>query len=407
MRNYLFNPFYALSISFIFGIMAFALKWSEAYQEISYVTLSIIFSIIIMFFIFGIAIQKSIVVDIKSLSNISEVWFYLFIGGMVLDIIYSGTIPLYNMVSGNGLFYKDISHIPYGLYVLIRALGSYLSIFYFSKYLQENNRRYLILCFICFVFICLGVNRSILVIVFLSCVLIFLSQVKGINTKKVFKILLILVISTSLFAKVGELRSNNYKNENYLSKHSLEYEDLILHKGQATIEFKNSYIPNSLFWLYAYLGSPIANLDSILEHPEKSPPLMEGLGRSILPDFIKSLLDLNEEKDKSSFKLDVFNAYSLWGLPAQLYGFKGIFLTFMCVVLGIVILFIFMQKTNNKIIPYSVISTASFLSVFANMYQSDIVFFSVLFSLLFNLRLNVNDKSQTLKPLPSSKKHII
>jgi len=390
MKSILFNPYVGIAFSFLLGGFFYQLRWSSAYVDLNSATIYVLFLVVVVMLALGILLRSAIKPNLSDFKTISKIWLCIYVLGITADFLYSGAIPMINMISGRGAYYKDIAHLPGGIYVLVKSLGAYLTIFYFCEAQNSGKKSAIVYFSLCFLLLVLGVNRGILVIIVFSCLLIYINKLNKFSSKKIFKMVCLVFFFLFLFGKVGEIRSNNYKNVNYISKYNLQLEEIILHKGQATAEFRDSNLPVSFFWVYAYAASPIGNLDSILESSKTNPRLDDYFMNSFAPDFIQSLSGYDVEKDKSSFNLDVFNAYTIFGTPAQQFGVKGILVCFLIMVVIIFLLLSIIQRTPNRIIPYAILVSASYLSVFANMFQSDIVFFSIMFSFLLKFKITRN-----------------
>jgi oligosaccharide repeat unit polymerase len=397
LGNYFLNPFILNALSFLIALVSFELKWSESYQEID----NLLF-VFLLFFIFvnvvlGVTFSKLTLV--KFIYVDTRLCFQLlvvFVVALIADYLYSGHIAIVNLLSSDGVFYKEINHLPFGIYVAILGLGATLQIQYYAKYVIEKNRKYLLLSSVCLLLLTTTGTRSILVLCIVSCLLIQLSFINSKSITNILKLMFFFAISIFLFSEIGNIRSNNYKNETYMKINNIDVESILLSKGNATTDFKESKLPKSLFWIYTYTASPVANLNSILQHRKSHDSLDVFFMSNFLPDFVVKLTGYKKPKDKSSFVLDVFNAYTIFGLPAANWGYLGMFVTLCIITIFLTLMLLICTMIRNNIVILSIVACISSFSMFANMYQSDIFMFVIFFSLIISFvsRNRLPDSSQ-------------
>lgn len=386
MGKYIFNPFIICATSFIISLISFKLEWSYSYQKLDIEFIAFICIFILINIIIGVLVSSSIITRYREPTKKScDIIFVFFIIGMILDFIYSGNIGIYNLITGSGTYYKDIKHIPLGGYVIILSIGAYLQILLFSKYIFSNCKRSLYLSLICLLLLCTTGTRSILLLCAISSFIIYVKFKFQFNIRSTTKIIVFTTITILIFSFVGNVRSDNYKNQSYMKKNNVDVSNIVMHIGNATDEFKNSKIPKGMFWVYAYTASPLSNLNSVINYEKTYPMLDEFLLSNLAPNLVTKILGLDTERDKSSFILDVFNTYTILGTSAVQYGYLGICAFYLLLILSLLFLILLCSKLPYNITILSMLGTTSLFCMFANMYNHDILFFIILFTILSNL----------------------
>lgn len=391
------NPFFISGSSFLLGLVAFSFKWSESYSDISTSLLFVLLGFILMFFLFAVLSRKIIRVRLRYLGkrNIGFA-FIFFLSVLLADFFYTGQIGIINLLFGEGVFYKDIKHLPNGIYVLGLSVGATIQILSFCYYLVCKDKFYFAISFATFVLLSTSGTRAILVLTFISCLLFKLQMMKNLNLKLLFKVGATLFLAILLFSIVGNLRSDNYKNQRYMEKHGVNVENILVHRGKATQDFVESNIPKSFFWIYTYMASPISNLDSVVNEGNEDYTTAEFIVNSFLPDAARSATGLKREKDKSTFKLDIFNSHTIYGYPAAAYGYLGVFIANLIILVLMLFVMGLCYYIQNSAVILMLTSSSALFMMFANMFQNDVYFLSIVIICVLTMFSQVKLKSNGL-----------
>ncbi|EXG30964.1 MULTISPECIES: O-antigen polymerase [Acinetobacter calcoaceticus/baumannii complex] len=315
MRNFIINPFFYYSFSFILILFLYTLKWSDLYPSISlslslFIFFTIVFSIFMLFFFNYIIINKR-KVEIQPVEKNKVIYLLFFlIFSLIIEFFYHGLIPLFLVIKG-----IDYDYTEFGIPVFHVFLLSYVTLLgtlYFYRFLIFKKKYYLSIFIFSLIFSLLIVNRGTLIFIIVSAMISYSSI--NLNISKILKILVTFFVVIFVFGLLGNLRmaSSGYKDE-----------DAIIKIGQASDSYLKTNLPPETFWAYLYMTSPYANLENEVKQREFNNVYRWDifLNYELLPDFISKRTDF--ENSKSNLLTDELNVRTMYGGPINKIGFLG------------------------------------------------------------------------------------
>ncbi|MCM3378791.1 oligosaccharide repeat unit polymerase [Alkalihalobacillus rhizosphaerae] len=259
----------------------YTLKWSSLYPSLQ---ISLVFFILITsticIFLSKIYNDKVRYSDIEVRSNKLGYAVGVLLVAHCIEFMYFGRIPLFSLASNAYFDFEDYSGIPF-LHVFIVSFNIFLSTYIFHAYISSKNKQTLVFFILTLIPPVLIVSRGLSIMIVISCTFLYLTQHRKVITKKIPLIILVGVCLLYLFGLFGNVRLSNQVNldSNYNDA------SLIMLMGGATEEFRDSLIPDSFFWGYLYITSPLANLqNTVQDEPEID--LLSFFSNNILYDFL-------------------------------------------------------------------------------------------------------------------------
>lgn len=370
----LLSPFFVYALAFTSILLLYQIGWSDFYPELNGFLIYFMAITIFISLIFAIIQSKNLVIPTENIKLspgfIKKSLIIIFLG-YSLDFLYESTIPLLRTFSDSDYSYEDFSGIP-TVHVILATFNIFFSMIMFSYYMSYKSKKNFFLFVLTMIPYVLLLNRGAFMIVFCAVIFIYLSKIKSINVKNIFKSLAILGVILYLFGVVGNIRQKQTKNE----------KTYLLRIGGATDEFLESGIPAEFYWSYIYMISPVGNLQNLID--EKRDDFNTDnfgffISTELFPDFISkrvsSVMGYDEiiEKDLGSRYLVTINlnAPTTYFRPYLQLGSGGMILIFIVIMFSAWIY----PKILKRSSPYYMISIASLnsiilLSTFNNMWYN-------------------------------------
>lgn len=358
MKNFILNPFFCYSVSFLVVFLLYLLKWSDLYLPASQSLTIFIFFTIISAFLIGffynkvLSINKDFLVDKVSKTRTYKLLFLLILF-LFCEFLYHSLIPLFLVVRG-----IDYDYTKFGIpifHVFFLNYVSLLGVIYFYRFLIYGNKYYLSIFLFSIIFCLLIVNRGSLIFILLAALITYASL--NLKLSRFIKIITTILCIIFIFGFLGNLRmvSSGYEDE-----------DVILNIGQASDSYKNLELPSVTFWTYLYLTSPYANLENEVAKRNYSAnyDIEKYLVFEFVPDFISKRLDV--QNASSNLLTDELNVNTLYGGSMNKMGFIGAVGIFFWYIFSVIIT---MKLVSKKFfIPTTILlSTLSIMLVFANV----------------------------------------
>ena len=376
------NPFFIYGFSWGIVLLIYEFGWSQLCPPLSNSLLSFLFGTVVVSFLIGNSIQKTIFKNIclfdyvprstiRNIGRFLKILLLLF----VVEVVACGGIPLLGLISGN----IGIKYTEFGLPILHVLVVNGLSVIIIISYwlfkctkVSENKKQLKKYFYISFIPFILMVNRAVI----MNCVLgVFL--IKLFTSSKPLKALLTTSISVIivlfLFGYMGNLRTGNGSAS------------VILQIGKATERFKESIIPKEFFWSYIYLTTPLANTQNTINNSEYANPDVENLSDFVLYECIPTILSKRVSEGKESkyaAKLitEDLNVSSVYGRCYNYLGWSGILLMFLFILFFIYFNLLLIKRPSPYYIPMVVVlDIIIFMNVFTNMF----IFMGLVPQLLF------------------------
>lgn len=391
INKILANPFYVYILAFSCCIGLYFLNWSNLF---SILTTSIIVFLLFTFlasflignYTSGMFTQPKMVSHINKAGNINYRKIFainLIISLLfVLEIIHFGSIPLNSTIEGG---FANDGYGTFGiptLHVFIVTFSSFYAVWMFQKYLVTNNKIVLFYYFIILCWFFIIMYRGSILMILTSSFFLY-SFKKTFNVKIIFCSIILILSILYLFGLLGNLRINS---------ENLETSNFILELGGANDNFFKSKTPDSFFWTYCYLCSPLANFQETINRTPiidySSTQIVRFITGELLPDFIsKRVFDLVGGEPVVMKQVNAsFNVGGIYSRPFAYLGWIGVLSIFAYLVFFAFSYLIVLSKENKYYATaIAILCNIMFFSVFENMIWFSGLSFQLIYPLLFNL----------------------
>jgi hypothetical protein len=239
------NPFVVYILTFGGVIIVYQLGWSEIYPAISVDTLAF----------FGLSFVLAAALALAVSSAVAAIGTYrpMLPGHTIIiplvcflaDIVYTGYVPLLEMISGTSFVYTRFVGVP-SVHVFAVTFGSAFATIRFADFLYERHRwrrlRYLAEAMMPIIYSLLVVYRGPALIILTSWSFVFVIKRGRIGAGPAVIVTVIGLGVLMLNGLIGEARTGSLQNLGFPSR-----------------EFKRSGVPESYFATYLYATGPIAN----------------------------------------------------------------------------------------------------------------------------------------------------
>lgn len=286
----------------------------------------------------------------KSRDTISKIeidqLFILWLIISVIEIVYSGGVPILWSIIGNGKTYFDFG-IP-SVHGFANAFGLSLVSIMFYKYLNKRDNKMLLRIFIMIIFYIFLLTRQVIISMVIQIFIIYCFYAKRVPWKKFF---IGGIIGVLLFGILGNIRTG------YTSFLSV-----------AMIESDIHPIFIGVYWVYMYLTMTVANLNKVFSLVF-IPIGSIHIAATYLPSIIREAIFFNHSYslpdylvtqafNVSGYFMDFYLSYGVIGIIviASIYGLLG----------GTTYKKIKCKRSEKNIIYYSVYVQIILLSFFYN-----------------------------------------
>jgi hypothetical protein len=351
------NPFFTYIISFGSVLFAYQWGWSEIYPVLSYDLLLFLISTFVLSLFFGIYTKKMLDRKMRcdeGEGGLSDRVFLLLVLGFLLDFVYYGGVPL-NILIQTG----NYNHTEFGiptLHVAIVTFGGTYSAVKFSNYLNFKNPKFLMQAVIPVIYDILIVNRGAALIAMVSWLSVIIVRRGGLGLKRGFISLALLLGILYLFGILGNARAGV---------------DAIKEIGRPTETFAGSKVPDSFFWTYIYLTSPLANLQETLNKSENNIlRFPELIFSEITPDFIsKRILPIVGDGERTETpQVDrALNVATIYGRSYVYLGLPGLVIMFMTLAVTILVYVNLIRRSIYRVPALALLNILVVFCVFDNM----------------------------------------
>lgn len=311
LKKIIFNPYFLYCISFTVILAVYLLEWSDLNPALSTGTLVFLLTSIVVLLFAGYVFMKhrvNLEVPGKPYTGTGRYINSFIIVGIIVEAIYSGGLPIF----GTGRFsYSDFG-VP-TFHVLLLTISYYVALvnweLILTDRLSKKNAGSFLVALLPFV---VSINRGMLVMLFLSCFFLYVHY-KGVYLS--LKTVIALAVAALFFLYAFGLFGNYRLHKDYHWEEPMTNSDLIMCIGGATEEFEDSVIPNEFFWTFTYVSSPMANLQTAVDHrpADQKVGIKDVLDYTLdlfMPDFISKRLNVTEVKQyQITDELTVGTAY--------------------------------------------------------------------------------------------------
>lgn len=357
LRNKFFlNPFYIFSFIWTIIVLLYSLNILTIYPRMPAKLLLFFVSIILMSLIFGYIYKKRYLSKSHIVCSINDkplrMLFFVCLIGFVIEIIYTGSIPLITVLKGDTSTYASFGITSFTFVVVSATIGlealSSIKWIYGKKHKKEN---FLISMFPILRFI-LVYSRGLLILCLAIIALPFLAKIK-ITFTKVVAFLIVLVIGALGFNAFGNLRvGSSWSDSSYIMN---------------ITNFNDEYSCLSPFsWVLTYVLSPTGNLAYNVSNNLATYD-MRGVLSQLLPDVLSKRLFSGYTSD-IPLPQPGLTVSTMFSGSYKYMGFLGMYLSFFELVL---LIFIFTELSKRNDVSFvaimSSLSIITALCFFDNM----------------------------------------
>ena len=307
-------------------------------------------------------------------------WFRYWLALTVVEIIFSGGVPILWLLTGSAKTYTD-----FGLPVIHVFVGSLLSVISLAKlglYLLRGDRRRLLIPVFQLAWAVIIVSRGAVLTALIQWVILWFC-LKGVSLKLIFRTVVVSVLVILMFGYIGDSRATGLSTFRDLARPTENYPD---------------WLPSGVLWFYIYITSPLDNLvNTSLGTKPSYNILFPRTTYYLFPTVIRDAIygkdsTLGQGGDLVDSSLNVSSAYIG---PFLDYGYAGI--TCFSVLMGLISGYLWKKRgTFRDQLLYSIIAQCLVFSIFWN-YLFYNPFLGQIFwiYLLFSLRIS--------RPIPRRK----
>jgi oligosaccharide repeat unit polymerase len=347
LADYL-SPQMVFSVPWIVILLLSGFSISEIHRPIGFLAnIAILTSLVVYLFVAGMVntFKQNMVREIKYDREFSPLksntLLFILIVIAAVNVIYSGYIPLINILSGA---YAD--YLGFGIksiYGFFNAFANVVGLSFFYLYLISKKRRYLFFYISVIGIFLLLVSRQNVISLLVESFVVYSLMRTRINVGKIILMFSILMVC---FGALGSLRSGDIK---VLAKVTPQY----------------MWLPDSVVWGYSYSYFNVLNLDNLTNDPAVPYHNAQSLD-PLMPSFFRT----KREDDRSFLEDDKFTVasfispiYKDGGLP-----FTLLLVSVVAFVNGVIYRRCVSNPSMRSILIYAVLYFCALLSFFTNFW---------------------------------------
>lgn len=365
---WLINPFLGYGLFWTIAIIFYTISPAKVNLKLDLGLAFFLFVTIIVSYFFAYFFNKKYK---NKVFEVRERKTYPFIIALIvcylLEIIYSGQVPLFKTLMGVGSAYKDFGlpmlHVPIVTASIFFGLYNAFLFFVFKK------RSYLCSALIVLSYFILIFSRGMIIFCAVCCVLLFFID-KKIKVRHVVTVLLLAVVGGWLFGISGNIRSGAAWNDT----------GTLLQLAKIDANPHGVFSP--LYWVEEYIICSLRNLNyNVSFQPNYS---FEGFLYTIIPDFIAKRIFVNE--NSAALLVPAFTTSTMYAETYVNLGYGGMWISFfLYMAVAYIFSMIRMRDVACKFVSYSVLFFLFAMSIFDNMMVYSGYSFTLVIAILFGL----------------------
>jgi hypothetical protein len=370
------NPFVVYILTFGGVIIVYQLGWSEIYPAISVDTLAFFGLSFVLAAALALAVSSAVAAIGTYRPMLPGYTIIIPLVCFLADIVYTGYVPLLEMISGTSFVYTRFVGVP-SVHVFAVTFGSAFATIRFADFLYERLRwrrlRYLAEAMMPIIYSLLVVYRGPALIILTSWSFVFVIKRGRIGAGPAVIVTVLGLGVLMLNGLIGEARTGSLQNLGFPSR-----------------EFKQSGVPESYFATYLYATGPIANFQHAVTTTEPTYDLSQAplfFISELLPDFISNrLLPLIAAARPAVPEMSKgFNVSSIFGRSYLLFGWIGVLLVFAWL-MAVALSYLAVILRSPYAVPcLALLNTLIVFSVFDNMIAVTAVSLQLVWPLLLGL----------------------
>lgn len=394
------NVFYGYSAVWTLVLILYKLKWSNLCRELDGGLLAFLIFSILFSFALGYIFRKKL--EYKPYSkeiNLKKIKYILYalILYICVEMIYERNIPVLNVVF-KGVSYNERGYvgIPY-IHSLVTAFMIFYSFYCSYMWVSKKQKIFLVSLIVIVLYFVVLLQRQYILICFLSFINFVYLQ-KKYDLKREFKNKKIKIINLGLAVAVLILLFlfGTLGNMRYGKSWSWNDSSMINAVAQKNERYP-ALMPNEFFWTYAYIVTPLANLNNnvimqsnSIKTDNKNIAAFEFLSDSITKKFF------NYQRKTPLLEVRSLNACTCFvGINNSL-GIAGMYLMFFVQMACACIVVKVSYKRNNELLMLNVTGLLYFLmlSFFENTFVFPTTAYILLFSIIASFKFNLKKKEE-------------
>jgi len=283
----------------------------------------------------------------KTTRNVLVVWGCL----NIIQVIYSGGVPLLWYILGTGKGYFDFG--IHGINGLMNAVLYVMCINVYLLYRTTKNKKYRYVFLILCCWPILLVTRQVIIVLLLELFFLFIAMHR-ISAKVVVKTFMGLLFAIYLFGVAGDFRTGG---------------DAFKQLAQPDGDWVDE-VPSGFLWVYMYMSTPVANIQNIFETILPS----EGLQHStsmLLPSPIRALIYPSGLDDNNSVSGLITEAFNVSTFLNEFYlDYGEVYVYIALFLIGLATKWIYNKVkydlSYSSLLNYVILSQILLLSIFYN-----------------------------------------
>lgn len=361
MKRVILHPLIVFSLVWGLVVGTYTLHWSEL-QEIDvtdglpfiYMTVGVFIIISVLFHVIRYVVVEDKLQHVQPLSVVKDLplrrWFMLWVSLTVVEIGFSGGIPIIWALTGSEKTYFDFG-IP-TVHGFLNSLISSLSLISFAKYLQTKERRHLIQSLFVIGWAAIVVTRQLIIVNLFQFLVLWvaLNKVKPLSVVKLVFTTAVIILA---FGWLGDTRTGAEKFIG-LAMPSESYP---------------SYLPSGVLWVYMYAVTPFMNLlHSISRDCGCESVYFGNTLAPLLPSFLRVIILPSDKVEKGNVVSEAFNVSTAFVDPFTDNGYLGILL--FTVLISSVTIYFWYRKSVRDLFIFCVLTQSLILTIFYNHFFS-------------------------------------
>lgn len=381
------NPYFCYCLGFTTALLLYGAGWSDLYPALSAGLVVFLLLTIIAHALMGVRFARKynpcfthLAVSINCAPWLVTAFLYAL---WIAEFTYCGGIPLVKILLNQPFDYK-LFGIP-TLHVLIVTLSSFYTVFLFHQYLSRRSLQIFFLFWLNLLAAVLIYNRGMLLFNISAAAVLFVIYQGRLSREFVLWCLPGVLVLSLLFGVLGTLRVSHDAGTGYAN-------DRFLQTAGASEAFVQSAVPSEFFWVYLYVTSPLANLQTNVSLNDPLPfshtSFAAWVNNEILFDFISKRINSYTGDTRAIQKRihGPFNAPTVYSGSYSHLGWTGVILMSIFVLALPVIFVRILPLTSPFFLTGYVLLTALFLfMIFDNTIRFTGLSFQLTYPVIFTI----------------------
>jgi hypothetical protein len=360
--------------------LVYTLQWSTIYPPLKLELVQF------YLFSFGICILLGLITLLKkrtfnyhkiNQSNNNNRVIAILYSFYVIDILYSGFIPLIAFSKGHAEYGGSIDYGIPVLHVLVVTFNLFYTLYVFHQLLSNPSKKLIFKYLMLILPFVILLQRSNIMYIIIGSFFIYLLSIANFSFPKMVYVVVAGFVSFYAFGYLGNLRSAGGDST------------FIPLSSGVTDKFLKGPVPNEFYWGYLYVGSPLANLQNNINLAKDKTSDYEGLiVNEFMPDFLgKRLSSELSIKPRAFEQINPFlNVGTIYARPFNYAGWGGLITMFLYFITLMNIYYIFIERSYTYgVTGIAMMCVAIALANFENTIQYSAYSFQLIYPLILSV----------------------